>query len=989
MHQNPDQLSDSSAALSQPLLRSTVEPASDHQTLHTHARSLQALHQILEVSLGSSSLTVALQEIVEIISHTTGFPVVAIERYDEDHQLMICEGMIGIPAVLGCLAVPVMDSWSGTVARTGQAIVRVFDPDDTQPWDRHERLQSLAIQSFVCLPIAAQQQVMGVLSLAHPHGVSIDADLLQWATSLANHIALLLQRQQVETALRQQAEREHLVGMIAQHIRQSLNLDQILNTTVTEVRTLLQADRVLIYQFQPDWSGTITVESVSNDWISVLGATLRDACFTDKYVESYAKGRIQVIEDIYTANLQSCYAEFLACFQVRANLVVPILREQQLWGLLLVHHCRDARRWQLVEVNLVQHLATQVGIAIQQSQFYEQTLRQAQRESLLNEIVEAIRNSLDRDEILYQTVQRVLTAFGGSRSIVGLCSETDTWFDHTMTAVVPGVQDTHGQPIPIVGNPHAQAVLAQEDPIAIDDVYTSPIMAPILSLAQSLKIHAILAVSIRFEGKVCGILCIQQCDRPRTWSGDEQLLLKQVADQLAVAIQQAELYQQVQQLNVTLEQQVLERTRQLQQALDFEAFLKTITDKVRDSLDERQILQTAVQELALVLGLERCEAALYNDDHTLAQIHYEYKAWWLPSLLDTLVPLDTFPEIYQPLLKGESLQFCELATTETTWSGKHYTVLCCPIFVDRRQGLDRTVQGDLWLYRVQNQAFGELEVRLVKQVANQCAIAMRQARLYQSAQAQVQELEKLHQLKDDFLSTVSHELRTPMSNIKLAADMVEMSLKKTDIAAAVANKIWRYFEILHEECQREIGLINDLLDLSRLEAGVEPLILKTIQPHAWIAHIVESFRERAASQQQQLIIRLPASLPNITTDLSLLERVVVELMNNACKYTPAGGQIVVSGQLETHDLQLQICNSGVEIAPQELPKIFDKFYRIPNNDPWKHGGTGLGLALVKQLVNHIGATIQAQSSGGQTSFLIRIPRFPAVSGDPTDTALTP
>jgi signal transduction histidine kinase len=161
--------------------------------------------------------------------------------------------------------------------------------------------------------------------------------------------------------------------------------------------------------------------------------------------------------------------------------------------------------------------------------------------------------------------------------------------------------------------------------------------------------------------------------------------------------------------------------------------------------------------------------------------------------------------------------------------------------------------------------------------------------------------------------------------------------------------------------------------LSRLDAGTEPLILTTIDPQAWILSIIEAFVERATTQQQNLEVHIPSNLPALTTDLSDLERILTELLNNACKYTPPEGTITVSAQATTRTLQLKVSNSGVEIPERELTHIFDKFYRIPNHDPWKHGGTGLGLALVKKLVEHLKGTIQVESSNGQTTFLVQFP----------------
>ena len=319
---------------------------------------------------------------------------------------------------------------------------------------------------------------------------------------------------------------------------------------------------------------------------------------------------------------------------------------------------------------------------------------------------------------------------------------------------------------------------------------------------------------------------------------------------------------------------------------------------------------------------------------------------------------------YQQLQQGQSLQFCNLAPHPI--QGK-VSVLTCAI-VD-----DQGVLGDLRLVSDKDYVYRDLEVHLVQQVTNQCAIAIRQARLYQAAQAQVTALEKLNRLKDDFLSTISHELRTPISNIKMATQMLRMTLYPLEIPKVQAEDLERYFSILQSECEQEISLINDLLDLSRLDTEAEPLLLTKIELTSWVPHVAESFREKARSHDQQLQVEIPADLPALITDLIDLERVLSELLGNACKYTPPGEQIKVSADATPERIQLHVTNSGVEIPAEECDRIFDKFYRIPNNDPWKHSGTGLGLALVKKRIERLGATIHVASEATQTRFSIEFP----------------
>jgi PAS domain S-box-containing protein len=611
------------------------------------------------------------------------------------------------------------------------------------------------------------------------------------------------ERKQAELAMQQAMEREQqirererFIANIAQNIRQSLDLNQILTTTVSDVRQFLQVNRVVIYRFNSDWSGNIIAESIDNQAFSIVHQKVHDNCFAESMANPYRGGHIHAINDVLTADLDACYVNLLLGLQVRAVLVIPIVVRQELWGLLVAHQCTGPRQWHQISWHLLQQLSTQ----------------------------------------------------------------------------------------------------------------------------------------------------------------------------LAIGIQQAELYEEVQQFNNDLERQVQMRTAQLQQALEFEALLKRITDKVRDSLDENQILQTVVDELGRGLGVDCCNTGMYDAYYMSSTITHEYAIAAL-AVKGEVMSLADNPPFYKQLLKGQYCHCC-LLTPELSRLTRHFAILSCPIFDD--QG----TLGDLLLLKPRNQAFSDPEIRLVQQVANQCAIAIRQARLYEASQAEVKALERLNQLKDDFLSTVSHELRTPMANVKMAIQMLEIHLGRLNLLESKTDPVSQYFQILQSESEREITLINDLLDLSRLDSDTDPPALESIDPHTWLADVAQPFFERAQRQNQQFQVHLAPDLPLLITKPSYLERILVELLTNACKYTLAHEQITLSASVQHPSLLLQVSNTGVEIPEDERDRIFDKFYRIPNQDPWKHGGTGLGLALVKKLVQCLGGTIQLISQDGVTTFKLLLPLGP-------------
>jgi signal transduction histidine kinase len=263
----------------------------------------------------------------------------------------------------------------------------------------------------------------------------------------------------------------------------------------------------------------------------------------------------------------------------------------------------------------------------------------------------------------------------------------------------------------------------------------------------------------------------------------------------------------------------------------------------------------------------------------------------------------------------------------------------------------------------------------------------------QNSQAQVMELKYQCQLKDNLIHSVSHELRSPLTNMSIAIQLLEQqfhfTLAQTDIPLSFQislEKTLSYLAILRQQCKREIHLINNLLDLQLLENGKQFLTVESLDLKTWLPPIVEAFRQRLLERQQHLQITVMADLPPIQTDPLILERILVELLTNACKYTPPQEKIIVTVQeiliqsptsllAAAHPvIQISVQNTGVEIPADALEQIFEPFYRVTGSDRYHQGGTGLGLTLVQRMVAYLDGTIQVSSTPMQTQFTLEIPK---------------
>ena len=403
------------------------------------------------------------------------------------------------------------------------------------------------------------------------------------------------------------------------------------------------------------------------------------------------------------------------------------------------------------------------------------------------------------------------------------------------------------------------------------------------------------------------------------------------------------------------------RSAQIKQLLSFEELLKNITDSVRDTLDETTILETTVRELCLALNVRCCNASLYNLADKTSTVRYEYAAA-VPESRGRVSQMEDFPECYQQLLDKWCFQMCSLRVSPER---HQVALLACAIYNGE------SILGDLWLVDRADREFSEHEIRLVKQVANQCAIAIRQARLYQTSQNQVHQLQQMHQIKDDFISTVSHELRTPLTSIKMALTMLQNQLPE-------AQK-QQYLNMALQQCQREIDLVNDLLDLQKLEQAERTFIRSSavvVSLPLWLSNWAHAVQLEAHRYNLRVDVNFHHLTPNpepaVEIDRPCMERILRELAHNAYKYTPAGGCIQLIAREWGDRWELDIRNS-VEVPAGEIAHLFEKFYRAGDSKTAQVQGTGLGLSIVKELVELSEGSISLTSENGWTTIHLSFP----------------
>ena len=441
-----------------------------------------------------------------------------------------------------------------------------------------------------------------------------------------------------------------------------------------------------------------------------------------------------------------------------------------------------------------------------------------------------------------------------------------------------------------------------------------------------------------------------------------------------------------------------QRSRQ-QHSLEREQALIRVIQGIRQSLDLETIFSTAVQEIGGLFHVERAMILRYQAGNALWTVKADYSSQpgdlqalgreffdeqntWIEGLraLRYLYHEDVHLWQNHPGLEqiaeefpGSWLQLPlmlpSLPFPKGLWG---CLVLVAPRYhiwsLEDKRSLD-TLTAQLIIAIHQAQLVGDLET-LNRDLEQK--VGERTAQL----ETQIKHLRRIDGLKDEFISRVSRELRTPLTTFKMGTTLLTQVLQAESLGRR--EKVDAYLDILRTECEREIKLVDDLLEMQQLEAGIHPDRWEWIDLQEWLQGITQEFETRI-SHQHSLQVMISADLPQILTLPDLLRGVLQELMDNACKYTPTEETILIRARLQSEHLFLGVLSTGVEIPPADLPLLFDQFYQSPQGERQQsRSGAGLGLALAKARVLILKGDLEVVSRSHQTEVTIRLPLQPTL-----------
>ncbi|MUL37641.1 GAF domain-containing protein [Gloeocapsopsis dulcis] len=569
------------------------------------------------------------------------------------------------------------------------------------------------------------------------------------------------------------------------------------------------------------------------------------------------------------------------------------------------------------------------------------------RQSRLNTITNTIRSALNSRQILQTIVDTV-----GQMLDVSCCI-LRPFQDNRVVEESFIYQKAKNQASGVIHDwVLVQTVWEARELQIIDDVTSDVRMQNAIAYQQA-NIASSLIVPL-CQQELMAVMAIHQCDRPRQWQDDEIELVTLVADQAALALSQARAYDRISAL------------------AQREALINKITTAIRSSLDPQDIFAAITQQLGQALHVDGCALSLWTEEDEFVQCVGLYNRTETESFLSPQqLPQSRSPiagnpvlqlllKTQQPVVINDLNQQPEMRGLDLPLSSPAArALLVVPLLADNTSIGSITLRS---FYKPRHWQIEEIE--LAQAVAAQAAIAVQQSRLYQKSCALADRLMELDRQKTHFFQNISHEFRTPLTLMLAPLESAvnqQQDLPVEQAAIALRNS------------RRLLRLVNQLLDLQRLDAGRMQPSFRPCDLLEFVSQIVESFRPYCEKKELELITEFNPC-PLVYLDTEKFDKVIYNLLSNAMKFTPPGGKIKIRVETAGDHCLIQVEDTGIGIAKEQIPHLFKRFHQAEAAVNRSYEGSGLGLALAKELIELHSGQISVESIRKQgTTFTVWLP----------------
>ncbi|MEH2127179.1 PAS domain S-box protein [Nostoc sp.] len=479
-------------------------------------------------------------------------------------------------------------------------------------------------------------------------------------------------------------------------------------------------------------------------------------------------------------------------------------------------------------------------------------------------------------------------------------------------------------------------------------------------ILQELNPTSGMSVPLILRGRVLGVMTLVSSSG-RRYDNKSLMLAEELAGRAAIAVDNARLYREAQQSQQAALRAASRTTR-----------LQAITAALSESLTATQVVEVIVEQGIAALGASSVFVALLTQSGTELELirtggeQQEIVDSWRRFSINASAPLAEAVRTKQPIWQEPTeTRIARYANLAQEYTQSNYGAwISIPLIVEGR------AIGGMSLAFTEIQQFNQDDRAFMLALAQQCAQAMERARLYEAEQTARKAAENANRIKDEFLAVLSHELRSPLNPILGWAKLLQT--KKLD-----EKTVPQALKTIERNARLQAQLIEDLLDISRILQGKISLNIYPVDLTSVISAAMETVRLSAEAKSIEMHISLEPNLGQVLGDSNRLQQIVWNLLSNAVKFTPEGGRVDIrlSSCPHSNSALLQVSDTGKGIDPNFLPYVFEYFRQENSSTTRKFGGLGLGLAIVRHLVELHGGTVQVESGGEDrgATFTVRLP----------------
>ena len=656
----------------------------------------------------------------------------------------------------------------------------------------------------------------------------------------------------------------------------------------------------------------------------------------------------------------------------RTLLGVPLLREGAPIGVLVVQR-KTVRPFTDKQIELVTTFADQAVIAIENVRLFDEVQARTRelstaldQQTATSEVLGVISGSPGELDPVFHAMLANATRLCEAKFGDLYLMEGDAFRICAQHGAPPAyVEERQRNPVMRAGPGTGVARAAQtRQAVHIADVRAEPAYAECdpmrLATADLAGARTLLAVPMLKENAVLGVIGIYR-QEVRPFSAKQIELVTNFARQAVIAIENTRLLGE-------LRQRTDDLSESLQQQTATADVLKVIS---RSTFDLEAVLQTLVESAARLCDANKATITRQKDGVFFRAEAYGFSREFIDYVRDVPVKPERGTVTGRALLEGKIIHIADvLADPDYSWSeaqrlGGFRTILGVPML---REGIPI---GVLALTRDDVRPFTQKQIELVSTFADQAAIAIENVRLFYEIQEKNRQLAEASQNKSQFLSSMSHELRTPLNAI---IGLTEMMV--TNAARFGTEKAQEPLQRVNRAGTHLLGLINQVLDLSKIEAGKLELNPQTVQLVPLIDEVVGTARQLADQNKNRLTAEAPGDLGSLSVDPMRLRQILLNLLSNACKFTKEGEvKLQARRMADGRDgIELSVSDTGIGMTPEQQAKLFEEFTQADATTAQRFGGTGLGLAITRKLARMMGGDVTVTSEPGKGSvFTVRLP----------------